>query len=132
MQDLHAGWAKSPDPAACSLPGPALWPVTRSSWLIILIPLCCTQFNSTSLNRHLARTYNMGSGVRFGGDGFVEVNCLPLSNSHQLPVHGLLQGHMAQNYNVHMASGDIWTASMPGGQAVDSVALCMHVVCCTC
>lgn len=32
-----------------------------------------TQFNSTSLNRHLARTYNLGSGVRFGGDGFVEV-----------------------------------------------------------
>ena len=32
-----------------------------------------TQFNSTSLNRHLARTYNIGSGVRFGGDGFVEV-----------------------------------------------------------
>jgi hypothetical protein len=32
-----------------------------------------TQFNSTSLNRHLARTYNMGSGVRFGGEGFVEV-----------------------------------------------------------
>lgn len=32
-----------------------------------------TQFNSTSLNRHLARTFNMGSGVRFGGDGFVEV-----------------------------------------------------------
>lgn len=32
-----------------------------------------TQFNSTSLNRHLARTYNMGSaGVRFG-EGFVEV-----------------------------------------------------------
>lgn len=32
-----------------------------------------TQFNSMSLNRHLGRTYNMGSGVRFGGDGFVEV-----------------------------------------------------------
>lgn len=32
-----------------------------------------TQFNSTSLNRHLARTYNFGSGVKFGGDGFVEV-----------------------------------------------------------
>jgi len=32
-----------------------------------------TQFNSTSLNRHLARAYNMGSGVRFGGEGFVEV-----------------------------------------------------------
>mgnify|MGYP001807177366 CR=1 FL=1 len=31
------------------------------------------QFNSTSLNRHLGRAYNMGSGVRFGGDGFVEV-----------------------------------------------------------
>lgn len=32
-----------------------------------------TQFNSTSLNRHLARTYNFGaSGVR-GGEGFVEV-----------------------------------------------------------
>ena len=32
-----------------------------------------TQFNSTSLNRHLSRAYNMGSGVRFGGEGFVEV-----------------------------------------------------------
>lgn len=32
-----------------------------------------TQFQSTSLNRHLVRAYNMGSGVRFGGDGFVEV-----------------------------------------------------------
>lgn len=32
-----------------------------------------TQFNSTSLNRHLGRAYNLGSGVRFGGEGFVEV-----------------------------------------------------------
>lgn len=31
-----------------------------------------TQFNSTSLNRHLARTYTFGNGVNFG-DGFVEV-----------------------------------------------------------
>ncbi|CAA6654148.1 unnamed protein product [Spirodela intermedia] len=31
-----------------------------------------TQFNSASLNRHLARTYNLGNGVNFG-DGFVEV-----------------------------------------------------------
>ncbi|XP_042018437.1 glucose-1-phosphate adenylyltransferase large subunit 1-like [Salvia splendens] len=31
-----------------------------------------TQFNSFSLNRHLARTYNFGNGVSFG-DGFVEV-----------------------------------------------------------
>jgi glucose-1-phosphate adenylyltransferase len=31
-----------------------------------------TQFNSTSLNRHLARTYSFGNGVNFG-DGFVEV-----------------------------------------------------------
>ncbi|KDP38538.1 hypothetical protein JCGZ_04463 [Jatropha curcas] len=31
-----------------------------------------TQFNSCSLNRHLARTYNFGNGVNFG-DGFVEV-----------------------------------------------------------
>ncbi|KAJ7966782.1 Glucose-1-phosphate adenylyltransferase [Quillaja saponaria] len=31
-----------------------------------------TQFNSFSLNRHLARTYNFGDGVNFG-DGFVEV-----------------------------------------------------------
>ncbi|KAM7517200.1 hypothetical protein LguiA_006783 [Lonicera macranthoides] len=31
-----------------------------------------TQFNSFSLNRHLARTYNLGNGVNFG-DGFVEV-----------------------------------------------------------
>ncbi|XWS46347.1 hypothetical protein CRYUN_Cryun14cG0057600 [Craigia yunnanensis] len=31
-----------------------------------------TQFNSQSLNRHIARTYNLGNGVNFG-DGFVEV-----------------------------------------------------------
>uniref|UniRef100_A0A7N0V4P6 Glucose-1-phosphate adenylyltransferase n=1 Tax=Kalanchoe fedtschenkoi TaxID=63787 RepID=A0A7N0V4P6_KALFE len=31
-----------------------------------------TQFNSFSLNRHLARTYNFGTGVSFG-EGFVEV-----------------------------------------------------------
>ncbi|KAH9693057.1 glucose-1-phosphate adenylyltransferase large subunit 2 [Citrus sinensis] len=30
-----------------------------------------TQFNSFSLNRHLARSYNLGNGVNFG-DGFVE------------------------------------------------------------
>ena len=32
-----------------------------------------SQFNSTSLNRHMSRTYNFGTGIRFGGDGFVEV-----------------------------------------------------------
>lgn len=32
-----------------------------------------TQFNSASLNRHLARAYNFGSGVTLG-DGFVEVS----------------------------------------------------------
>ncbi|GMH08409.1 hypothetical protein Nepgr_010249 [Nepenthes gracilis] len=31
-----------------------------------------TQFNSASLNRHLARAYNFGNGVNFG-DGYVEV-----------------------------------------------------------
>ncbi|KAL0366094.1 UNVERIFIED_CONTAM: Glucose-1-phosphate adenylyltransferase large subunit, chloroplastic/amyloplastic [Sesamum radiatum] len=31
-----------------------------------------TQYNSFSLNRHLARTYNFGNGMNFG-DGFVEV-----------------------------------------------------------
>ncbi|XP_043724323.1 glucose-1-phosphate adenylyltransferase large subunit 3, chloroplastic/amyloplastic-like isoform X2 [Telopea speciosissima] len=31
-----------------------------------------TQFNSASLNRHIARAYNFGNGVSFG-DGFVEV-----------------------------------------------------------
>ena len=31
-----------------------------------------TLFNSSSLNRHLSRTYNFGNGVNFG-DGFVEV-----------------------------------------------------------
>ncbi|XP_024367955.1 glucose-1-phosphate adenylyltransferase large subunit 1 isoform X2 [Physcomitrium patens] len=31
-----------------------------------------TQFNSTSLNRHLSRTYNLGNGSSFG-DGYVEV-----------------------------------------------------------
>lgn len=34
-----------------------------------------TQFNSFSLNRHLARSYNLGNGVNFG-DGFVEVRWL--------------------------------------------------------
>ena len=34
-----------------------------------------TQFNSVSLNRHLARTYNFGNGIMYGGSGsgFVEV-----------------------------------------------------------
>ena len=40
-----------------------------------------TQFNSQSLNRHISRTYNLGSGINFGG-GFVEVGlflfCLSL------------------------------------------------------
>lgn len=31
------------------------------------------QFNSTSLNRHMTRTYNFGNGIQYGGDGFVEV-----------------------------------------------------------
>lgn len=31
-----------------------------------------TQFNSASLNRHIARAYNLGGGVTFG-DGYVEV-----------------------------------------------------------
>ncbi|KAL3695240.1 hypothetical protein R1sor_009316 [Riccia sorocarpa] len=31
-----------------------------------------TQFNSASLNRHIAKTYNFGNGVNFG-NGFVEV-----------------------------------------------------------
>ncbi|XP_020579460.1 glucose-1-phosphate adenylyltransferase large subunit 1-like isoform X1 [Phalaenopsis equestris] len=31
-----------------------------------------TQFNSASLNRHIARTYNFSNGINFG-DGFVEV-----------------------------------------------------------
>ncbi|XP_054779289.1 glucose-1-phosphate adenylyltransferase large subunit 1-like isoform X3 [Prosopis cineraria] len=31
-----------------------------------------TQFNSQSLNRHISQTYNLGSGIHFGG-GFVEV-----------------------------------------------------------
>lgn len=31
-----------------------------------------TQFNSASLNRHIARAYNSGTGVTFG-DGYVEV-----------------------------------------------------------
>lgn len=35
-----------------------------------------TQFNSFSLNRHLARTYNFGDGMNFG-DGFVEVRWQP-------------------------------------------------------
>ena len=32
-----------------------------------------TQFKSVSLNRHLARTYNFGNGIMYGGSGFVEV-----------------------------------------------------------
>lgn len=30
-----------------------------------------TQFNSASLNRHMARAYNSGNGISFG-DGYVE------------------------------------------------------------
>jgi hypothetical protein len=58
-------------PQACRpplAPPPQPHPTPTQPQIYIL-----TQFNSTSLNRHLARTYNMGSGVRFGGDGFVEV-----------------------------------------------------------
>jgi len=32
-----------------------------------------TQFNSQSLNRHIARTYNLGGGVNCGGS-FIEVH----------------------------------------------------------
>ena len=35
------------------------------------------QFNSTSLNRHMTKTYNFGNGMQFGGGNFVEVR-LPL------------------------------------------------------
>jgi glucose-1-phosphate adenylyltransferase len=40
-----------------------------------------TQFNSTSLNRHMSRTYNFGNGIRFGGGGFVEARGCSLSSS---------------------------------------------------
>ncbi|MCO5591646.1 hypothetical protein L7F22_045636 [Adiantum nelumboides] len=43
-----------------------------------------TQFNSQSLNRHLARTYNFGNGVNFG-DGFVESTARKREN-HLRPV----------------------------------------------
>lgn len=32
-----------------------------------------TQYNSTSLNRYLVRTYDLGTGIPVGGDGFMEV-----------------------------------------------------------
>jgi len=32
-----------------------------------------TQYNSTSLNKYLSRTYNLGGGVPVGGSGFMEV-----------------------------------------------------------
>lgn len=41
-----------------------------------------TQFNSASLNRHLARSYTFGNGVNFG-DGYVEVCFLPSNYHHQ-------------------------------------------------
>ena len=52
-----------------------------------------TQFNSTSLNRHLARTYNFGSGVRFGGDVcWLDVEgCSAISNRH--PIYRSLLHH---------------------------------------
>lgn len=76
--------------------GTRLYPLTRNrakpavpiggSYRLIDVPLSnclnsgiskvyvLTQFNSTSLNRHVARAYNQGAGgARFGGDGFVEV-----------------------------------------------------------
>jgi len=42
-----------------------------------------TQFNSQSLNRHLAQTYSFGNGVNFG-DGFVE----PLAATQTPGEHG--------------------------------------------
>ena len=39
-----------------------------------------TQFNSVSLNRHLARTYNFGNGIMYGGSGFVGHNILINNN----------------------------------------------------
>lgn len=32
-----------------------------------------TQFKSQSLNKYVTQTYNLSSGVPYGGDGFVEV-----------------------------------------------------------
>jgi glucose-1-phosphate adenylyltransferase len=44
-----------------------------------------TQYNSASLNRHLAHTYNFGNGVNFG-NGYVEVThvhtCFKTSKLH--------------------------------------------------
>jgi glucose-1-phosphate adenylyltransferase len=39
-----------------------------------------TQYNSTSLNRHLAHTYNFCNGVNFG-NGYVEVCALTTSSN---------------------------------------------------
>ena len=63
-----------------------------------------TQFNSTSLNRHLARTYNFGNGVKFGGDGFVEV---------QLPTEA------------HLLAGTQLAACMPNLSAAAHVSICL-------
>lgn len=41
-----------------------------------------TQFNSASLNRHLARAYNFSGGITFG-DGYVEVRFLHLKHVPQ-------------------------------------------------
>ena len=51
-----------------------------------------TQFNSASLNRHLARAYNYSGGVTFG-DGFVEVRFLHLKHVPQE-----LSGSYIHNY----------------------------------
>lgn len=76
-------------------PGNDLWPLTKSRaepampfaglYRLIDIPVSncvnsnmtniyvLTQYNSTSLNRHLSRAYNFVSGLQFGSsEGFVE------------------------------------------------------------
>lgn len=75
-----------------------------------------TQFNSTSLNRHLARTYNMGSGVRFGGDGFVEV--LAATQVRSRPPSLMIIPKPCQHHATHFLS-ETAIAIMPARKIVN-------------
>lgn len=65
-----------------------------------------TQFNSQSLNRHIARTYNLGGGVN-SGNSFVEVN--PFSVFLNFPLsHSRLDNYLHGVHRLKVCYGRYW------------------------
>ena len=62
-----------------------------------------TQFNSASLNRHLAKTYNFGNVIVNGGSGFVEV----LAATQTPTSHGMVSRHRGCSQTVSWLYTDV-------------------------